>query len=159
LSITAKTTLTNGYPLLRDLSQHLVRSIAEQFDKPADQYCYGQMFMEMREKLSRAYAYYFRCVEEVTQIIENKGDQQTLDALTQCLEQIRDAGVFVFDLTTAIVRPIQRCLKYPLFIAELLKILPLTHPDHPKLLEASKQMQALVTKMNESKRRKELSKS
>jgi hypothetical protein len=38
----------------------------------------------------------------------------------------------------------------------MLKVLPITHADHPKLLEASKQMQRLATKMNESKRRKEL---
>lgn len=61
-------------------------------------------------------------------------------------------------MTTTIVRPIQRCLKYPLFIAELLKLLPITHIDHPKLLEAKKQMDGLVKKMNESKRRKELMK-
>lgn len=72
---------------------------------------------------------------------------------------MRDAGVFVFDVPTAVVRPIQRCMKYPVFLGELLKLLPITHIDHPKLLEAKKQMENLVLKMNESKRRKELSKS
>lgn len=71
---------------------------------------------------------------------------------------MRDSGVFVFDVPTAVVRPIQRSMKYPLFLAELLKLLPITHIDHPKLLEAKKQMDNLVLKMNESKRRKELSK-
>lgn len=68
-------------------------------------------------------------------------------------------GVFVFDVPTAVSRPIQRVLKYPLFISELIKIVPITHPDHPKLLEANRQMSQLVTKMNESKRKKELSES
>ncbi|KAI6221439.1 Dynamin-binding protein [Aphelenchoides fujianensis] len=151
-----KCILTNGYPMLKDLSQQLCRRMAEQMDRPPEQQCYGQVFMELREKITKCYAYYFRCVEEISQIIENRKDTTLQQSLQECLAQMRALGVFVFDVPTAVSRPIQRVLKYPLFIAELSKILPLTHPDHPKLLEANKQMGALVTKMNESKRRKEL---
>ncbi|KAI6206918.1 hypothetical protein M3Y94_00969700 [Aphelenchoides besseyi] len=151
-----KCVLVNGFPLLKDLSQRLIRSIAEQMDKPPERQCYGQLFMEMRDRINKAFAYYFRCIEEITQIIENKKDVALQQSLQECLTQMRQLGVFVFDVTTAISRPIIRSLKYPLFISELSKILPLTHIDHPKLLEANKQMGSLVTKMNESKRRKEL---
>ncbi|VDK42419.1 unnamed protein product [Anisakis simplex] len=74
----------------------------------------------------------------------------------QCYAEMRALGANVFDVHTAISRPIQRCLKYPLFIEELIKNTPLSHIDHPKLLEALKQMSLLASKMNESKRRKEL---
>jgi hypothetical protein len=35
---------------------------------------------------------------------------------------------------------------------------PINHPDHPKLLESLRQLGNLALKMNECKRRKELSK-
>ncbi|KAI6175491.1 hypothetical protein M3Y97_00694900 [Aphelenchoides bicaudatus] len=153
-----KTILTNGLPVLRDLSQFLVRSIAEQVDRPAEHQTFSKIFMENRDKINKAYASYFRSIEEISQIVENKKDTNTYEALKICLQQMRDSGVFVFDVPTAVVRPIQRSMKYPLFLAELLKLLPITHIDHPKLLEAKKQMDNLVLKMNESKRRKELTK-
>lgn len=35
---------------------------------------------------------------------------------------MRSLGSNVFDVPTAVSRPIQRCLKYPLFIGELIKV-------------------------------------
>lgn len=98
-----KVILTNGYPMLRDLSHYLIRSIAaEQIDRPAEYQCYGQMFLDMmRDRISKTYAYYFRCVEEISEIIDNKKDQATQDALHQCLQRMRDEGVFVFDVSVS----------------------------------------------------------
>lgn len=36
---------------------------------------------------------------------------------------MRQLGSNVFDVSTAVSRPIQRCLKYPLYVGELLKVL------------------------------------
>ncbi|PIO72202.1 hypothetical protein TELCIR_05882 [Teladorsagia circumcincta] len=69
---------------------------------------------------------------------------------------MRASGAGVFDASTAVSRPVQRCVKYPLFLSEIAKYTALTHPDHPKLMEAVKQLSHLGSKMNESKRRKEL---
>ncbi|CAD5226158.1 unnamed protein product [Bursaphelenchus xylophilus] len=156
LSEQRKCVLINGFPMLKDLSQRLIRLISNEMDKPVEKQSYGLLFMDLREKISKTYAYHFRCVEEMAQIVENKNDGELQRALKECLEEMNKMGVFVFDVPTAVARPIQRVLKYPLFINELLKILPLTHVDHPKLLEANKQMAQLVSKMNESKRKKEL---
>ena len=74
--------------MLKELSQQLIRQIAEQMDKPEERQGkklknqiifqqkshileYGQLFMSLREKINKTYAYYFRCVDEITQIIEN----------------------------------------------------------------------------------------
>ncbi|CAD5218741.1 unnamed protein product [Bursaphelenchus okinawaensis] len=156
LSEQKKCVLVNGFPMLKDLSQRLIRLISNEMDKPLELQSYGLLFMDLREKISKTYAYHFRCVEEMAQIVENKNDVELQRALKECLEEMNKMGVFVFDVPTAVARPIQRVLKYPLFINELIKILPLTHSDHPKLLEANKQMAQLVSKMNESKRKKEL---
>jgi hypothetical protein len=80
--------LTTGLPVLRDLSQFLVRSIAEQVDRPAENQTFSRIFMENREKISKAYASYFRSIEEISQIVENKKDVPTYDALRLCLQQV-----------------------------------------------------------------------
>ncbi|VDD93897.1 unnamed protein product [Enterobius vermicularis] len=135
-----KRILTNGFPQLRELSRSLVsRLVAEQQSK-ASEPCYGQAFLDLREEFMRTFGLYFRSVESVSSITAG----------------MRSLGSNVFDVPTAVSRPIQRCLKYPLFIGELIKVTPLNHVDHPKLLEALKQMSVLASKMNESKRRKEL---
>lgn len=101
-------------------------------------------------------------------------DQSLQKALQNCLLAMRQRGSNVFDVPTAVSRPIQRCLKYPLYVGEILKVnkkililnlffgqflqnTPIHHPDHPKLMEALRQLGNLASRMNECKRRKELS--
>lgn len=93
LSQQQKTVLTNGYPMLHELSQHLVQMISEQLGKRAEEYACGEMFMQTRDRLSRTFAFYFRCVEEITQIVETP-DRMVQNALNHCLSQMRDAGIF-----------------------------------------------------------------
>lgn len=104
-------------------------------------------------------------------------DTSLQKALQNCVLAMRRRGSNAFDVPTAVARPIQRCLKYPLYVGELLKVdrkilidtrkqfswsknfqnTPIHHPDHPKLMESLRQLGNLASRMNECKRRKELS--
>lgn len=57
--------------MIKHLSQNLIRLISNEMDKPSERQCYGLLFMDLREKFNKAYAYHFRCVEEMAQMIEN----------------------------------------------------------------------------------------
>ncbi|VDO65691.1 unnamed protein product [Heligmosomoides polygyrus] len=85
-----------------------------------------------------------------------KTDAKIETAFRELVVRMRASGAGVFDASTAVSRPVQRCVKYPLFLSEIAKYTAINHPDHPKLLEAVKQLSLLGSKMNESKRRKEL---
>lgn len=87
-----KAILTNGLPVLRDLSQFLVRSIADQVDRPAESQTFSCIFMENREKISKAYASYFRSIEDISQIVENKKEGPIYEALRLCLQQASVCG-------------------------------------------------------------------
>lgn len=152
-----KRILTNGLPLLKSLSQKLIDNINAERAKQRYQQHFGQMFMEMKEQFFRTFAYHCRCVEQMSQILEQESDSKLQDALAQCLAKMRSMGSNVFDVPSAVSRPIQRCLKYPLYVGELLKNTQITNPDHPKLMESLRQLGNLALKMNECKRRKELS--
>ena len=157
LSESKKKMVLNGYSMLKYLSRGLTSSLIAEQNKPIIDQEVGLKFMQLKEVFYKTYGQYFRSAEQVSEIIF-RGDDQIQKALQESLEEMRKNGSNVFDVPTALSRPIQRCLKYPLYLSEIVKNTPLTHPDHPKLMEALKQMGQLATKMNESKRRKELTK-
>lgn len=157
LSENRRKQILNGYPMLKYLSRELTSSLVAEQTKSVVEQEIGLKFMQLKEVFYKTYGQYFRSAEQISEILV-KGDEQIQKALQNSLEEMRKNGSYVFDVPTALSRPIQRCLKYPLYLSEIVKNTPLTHPDHPKLMEALKQMGQLATKMNESKRRKELAK-
>jgi hypothetical protein len=152
-----KKVILHGYNLLKYLSRTLTTALAAEQAKPVCEQELGLRFMELKEVFYKTYGQYFRSAEEISELIV-KGDVQIQKALQDSVNVLRSKGSNVFDVPTALSRPIQRCLRYPLYIGEIVKNTPLTHADHPKLMEALRQMGQLATKMNESKRRKELTK-
>jgi hypothetical protein len=64
-----------------------------------------------------------------------------------------------FDLNSLLLKPIQRVLKYPLLLQELIKNTDETHEDYQDLVRALKCMQDVASYINEIKRRHELSQS
>ena len=55
-----------------------------------------------------------------------------------------------------LVKPVQRCLKYPLLLEQILAATPVDHPDHSSLKAALERALAVAHELNEAKRRKEL---
>nr|CAD2174070.1 unnamed protein product [Meloidogyne enterolobii] len=156
LTKSEKEALTKEYPALEKLCQSIISALTSQKDLPADVQSLGSKFMELKSQFYSTFSKHFRSVENINLMIENENSSNFNRALQLCVQQMRERGSNIFDVSTAISRPIQRCLKYPLYIGELLKNTPINHPDHPKLMEALRQLGDLASRMNESKRRKEL---
>ncbi|CAJ0928655.1 unnamed protein product, partial [Mesorhabditis belari] len=156
LSDKNKRVLTSGIPQIVEVSLLLADTLKIDLDEPIDRQKIGEIFMNMQKMFSQAYGYFFRNIEAIHSIVENKNDKKLQAAMGEILTSMRTYGSMCFDVPTAISRPVHRALKYPLFLSEIIKHTSVTHPDHPKLLEAFKQMSTLGQKMNESKRRKEL---
>ncbi|CAJ0565339.1 unnamed protein product, partial [Mesorhabditis spiculigera] len=156
LSEKYKRVLSNGIPQLVELSLLLADTLKMDLEEPVERQKIGEIFMNMQKMFTHAYGFFFRNIEYIHAVVENKSDKKLQAAMTEVLGWMRTYGSFCFDVPTAVSRPVHRALKYPLFLSEIIKYTSTTHPDHPKLLEAFKQMSNLGQKMNESKRRKEL---
>lgn len=78
--------------------------------------------------------------------------KQTLD---ECQELIKDQTQ-AWDLDCLLVKPVQRILKYPLLLKELLATIDTRHPDYAMLQTANQRMTVVASAINEGKRRKEL---
>lgn len=60
-----------------------------------------------------------------------------------------------WDLPSMLIKPVQRVLKYPLLLDDLLKCTPPDHPDYRFLQMAAVQIKAVADEINEVKRKRE----
>ncbi|KAJ5244530.1 hypothetical protein N7489_004626 [Penicillium chrysogenum] len=75
--------------------------------------------------------------------------------LDECRELASDL-TNAWDLDSLLVKPVQRILKYPLFLTQLLELTPIDHPDRIGLLCALQGATNISVRINEIKRRTDL---
>ncbi|GMS95781.1 hypothetical protein PENTCL1PPCAC_30223 [Pristionchus entomophagus] len=141
---------------LVELSMSLHESLSAQKEMgDPSELCVGKIFLEYRKSFSQVYSFYFRQLEAAYKIIERPDNEEIVKEMI-CSMKNSLPDTSCIEITSTLMRPIQRCLKYPLLLTQLVKTLPHNHPDHPKLVESVKSMSHLASKMNESRRRREL---
>ena len=69
------------------------------------------------------------------------------------------AEVQAWDLQSLLIKPVQRVLRYPLFLGQLMKHTESDHPDYKPLHQAREAMDQVAQDINEFKRRKDLGES
>ncbi|KAL9556408.1 hypothetical protein MBANPS3_001898 [Mucor bainieri] len=75
--------------------------------------------------------------------------------LNECKEKIQGKTTS-WDLGSLLIKPVQRVLKYPLLLREILSLTPPTHINHDDLSAAVKEIQEVADNINEIKRRKDI---
>ncbi|OTF82247.1 dynamin-binding protein-like protein, partial [Euroglyphus maynei] len=75
--------------------------------------------------------------------------------IKNCLGRIQDQ-TNCFDLSSIIIKPVQRILKYPLLLNELIKFTEEDHVDYEPLKMAFQMITDIATRINEHKRRQDL---
>ncbi|OAX79736.1 hypothetical protein ACJ72_05942 [Emergomyces africanus] len=113
----------------------------------------GQVFVEHIERMEKVYSEYLR---------NHDAANRTLEALMRknnvniWLKECRDWAV---DLTSAwnldslLVKPVQRIVKYPLLLTELLSATPPDHPDYAALTTALRETTSISVRINDMKKR------
>ncbi|ORZ23601.1 hypothetical protein BCR42DRAFT_318555, partial [Absidia repens] len=72
-----------------------------------------------------------------------------------CAEQL-PGRTQSWDIGSLLIKPVQRVLKYPLLLKELLITTPTDHPDYENLCIANNEIQNVADHINEIKRRKDI---
>lgn len=123
--------------------------------KPENQLV-GSCFLEVIEELRSSYLVYCRDHEEVPKVWRTAAENPQLQRLLQsCLEKIK-AETNCFDVPSLLIKPIQRILKYPLLLGELVKYTEESHQDYQPAIKAANMMTELAHEINEKKRQKDL---
>lgn len=80
-------------------------------------------------------------------------------ALTSYLAHTRTLApslTHAWDLSSLLIKPVQRLLKYPLLLIAIIEETPDNHSDKENLLQAKEMMEAVARGVNEGRRRREV---
>ncbi|XP_033338470.2 rho guanine nucleotide exchange factor 38 isoform X1 [Megalopta genalis] len=121
-----------------------------------EQQTVGPCFTKMAEKLKNVYVKYCGNHEAALILLKKyETNEEIMTVFNKGIETLR-CQVACFDMSSILIKPVQRILKYPLILYELVKCTDDNHPDKPTVEEAWKGMTAVASHINEYKRRKDL---
>ncbi|KAJ5180556.1 hypothetical protein N7492_003766 [Penicillium capsulatum] len=116
----------------------------------------GGAFLANMEQMEKVYADYLRnhdAANKKLQVLQS--NPKVAIWLKECREWAADL-TGAWDLDSLLVKPVQRILKYPLLLSELLESTPKDHPDYLNLATALKEVTNISVRINEMKKRADL---
>ncbi|KAF7394043.1 hypothetical protein HZH68_010862 [Vespula germanica] len=116
----------------------------------------GTCFTKMANKLRVVYVKYCGNHEAALALLKKyENNEEIMSVFNKGTETLR-YQIACFDMSSILIKPVQRILKYPLILFELIKCTEDDHPDKLSVKEAWKAMTDVACYINEYKRRKDL---
>ncbi|XP_068082525.1 dynamin-binding protein isoform X2 [Anabrus simplex] len=139
--------------LAEDFLDLLYRSMK---GKDEEDQCIGPCFLEVADSMKSVYGEYCMNHDNALFFLEkNESNEDIKRIFDKGLETLR-YQIACFDMGSILIKPVQRILKYPLILNELIKCTEETHKDKPELLKAVRTIMDVATYINEYKRRKDI---
>ncbi|KAL1920032.1 uncharacterized protein VTP21DRAFT_1178 [Calcarisporiella thermophila] len=116
----------------------------------------GEAFLNSMSQIEEVYCEY--CKHHETAILrlqEVEKDPSVATFFQACKEQMAGRTTS-WDLSSLLIKPVQRVLKYPLLLMQIVKLTPPTHSDYDNLNLATKEIQNVADRINEIKKRKDI---
>ncbi|CDZ98763.1 Invasion-inducing protein TIAM1/CDC24 and related RhoGEF GTPases [Phaffia rhodozyma] len=115
----------------------------------------GEAFLNMMPRIKQAFTSYCpRQAAANSRLLEIQSNKRYIPYFTECWALVQPF-TSSWDLPSMLIKPVQRLLKYPLLLDDLLKCTPSSHPDYSKIKQASSDIRHLADEINEIKRRKD----
>eukprot|EP00041_Stephanoeca_diplocostata_P031615 m.989012 g.989012 ORF g.989012 m.989012 type:complete len:1298 (+) comp23995_c0_seq6:220-4113(+) len=116
----------------------------------------GQVFCHRAQQLQETYVKYVVNFDDATELLhEINGNPRVKERLQRCHASIADKTK-CWDLSSILIKPVQRILKYPLLLRELAKKTPADHADYADIVQAETLLSKIGTAINEGRRTKEI---
>uniref|UniRef100_S4R7V9 Dynamin-binding protein n=1 Tax=Petromyzon marinus TaxID=7757 RepID=S4R7V9_PETMA len=116
----------------------------------------GEIFLAFKSELEEVYKVYCRNHDDAISLLEaSEKDEDIKAQMAVCLKNMRERSNYI-NLGALLIKPVQRVMRYPLLLTELLGATPPSHPDQPSLSKALVALRQLNHNINEFKRRKDL---
>lgn len=116
----------------------------------------GRCFLDNLASMETIYGAYLRNHDAANQRLSALQSSPTVKCwLDECHNNASDI-TSAWDLDSLLVKPTQRVSKYPLMLQQLLDCTPAEHPDYESLKAASKDSIAMLTRINDAKKRADL---
>ncbi|XP_028989641.1 dynamin-binding protein isoform X2 [Betta splendens] len=132
-----------------DLSQRLLETLQ-------DTDSIGKVFLGFKAELEDVYKIYCQNHDDAISLLETyEKDENIQRHVMECLERLRGKTNYI-NLGSFLIKPVQRVMRYPLLLMELLGATPENHHDRPQLTQALQSVKEINGNINEYKRRKDL---
>ncbi|RAH87147.1 hypothetical protein BO86DRAFT_79089 [Aspergillus japonicus CBS 114.51] len=116
----------------------------------------GQAFVAHIGYMEKVYADYLKNHDAANRKLQTlQRNPKVAIWLKECRDWASDLTT-AWDLDSLLVKPVQRILKYPLLLSELLDSTPNDHPDRTALITAFEQVTNISVRINEMKKRADL---
>ncbi|CAG5906131.1 unnamed protein product [Menidia menidia] len=138
-----------------DLSQRLLEALQETDT-------IGKVFLDFREDLQEVYKLYCQNHDDAISLLETYEKDKNIQChVVECLERLRAiyrewGKTNYINLGSFLIKPVQRVMRYPLLLTELLGATPESHHDRSLLAKAALAVKEINVNINEYKRRKDL---
>ncbi|XP_061911615.1 dynamin-binding protein isoform X3 [Entelurus aequoreus] len=138
-----------------DLSQRLFETLEESDS-------IGNVFLDFKTELEGVYNVYCQNHDDAISLLESyEKDENIQGHVLECLERLRAiyrewGKTNYINLGSFLIKPVQRVMRYPLLLMELLGATPESHHDRPQLTLALQAVKEINVNINECKRRKDL---
>uniref|UniRef100_A0A8D2CVV7 Dynamin-binding protein n=1 Tax=Sciurus vulgaris TaxID=55149 RepID=A0A8D2CVV7_SCIVU len=116
----------------------------------------GPVFLDHRDELEGTYRVYCQNHDEAISLLEiYEKDEKIQKHLQSSLADLKGCTNYI-NLGSFLIKPVQRVMRYPLLLMELLNSTPESHPDKVPLTNAVLAVKEINMNINEYKRRKDL---
>ena len=116
----------------------------------------GAVFLDHVADMEKVYAEYLKNHDAANQKLQQLQKTQKVQIwLKECQTYASDLTT-AWDLDSLLVKPVQRILKYSLFLKDLLEVTPENHPDFVKIDTATREMIGVSKRINDAKKRADL---
>ncbi|XP_019938761.2 dynamin-binding protein isoform X2 [Paralichthys olivaceus] len=116
----------------------------------------GNVFLDFKAELEEVYKIYCQNHDDAISLLESyEKDESVQRHVLECLERLRGKTNYI-NLGSFLIKPVQRVMRYPLLLMELLGATPESHHDRPQLTQALLAIKEINVNINEYKRRKDL---
>ena len=116
----------------------------------------GEAFGQNMESMEKVYADYLKNHDAANQKLQQLQKNPKVQIwLKECRAYAHDL-TSAWDLDSLLVKPVQRILKYPLLLDQLVEVTPENHPDFAQLDIAAREMKGISMRINEMKKRADI---
>ncbi|XP_011486266.1 dynamin-binding protein isoform X1 [Oryzias latipes] len=122
----------------------------------------GKTFLDFRSQMEEVYKLYCQNHDDAISLLESyEKDEGIQRHVLECLERLRAiyrnwGKANYINLGSFLIKPVQRVMRYPLLLTELLGATPESHHDRLQLTKAVQVVKEINVNINEYKRRKDL---
>jgi hypothetical protein len=138
------------------VTQQLEKALGAVVEGGHGQDAVGSLFLDIVHDLEKPYKQYITRHPSAMQHLTSLPQTPALTAYLNYTQSVATSLSHAWDLSSLLIKPVQRLLKYPLLLSAIIEETPDVHPDKENLRNARIKFEEVARNVNEERRRAEV---